>query len=73
MARTWEQEKAWRARRAEYLGAVMETALANNDDKAFEEAYEKSLGYMSKKLRRQFMERYAKARISRDDWKYNKL
>ena len=50
--RTWEQEKAYCAKRAEELKAEMTRATENVDLAAFTEAYEKSMRYMKVKERR---------------------
>lgn len=47
--RTWEQEKAYRARRAEQIAAEMEASLQAHDRDRFLAAFEKAMIYMTKK------------------------
>ena len=49
--KTWEQEKAYRARRAQALAAEMEQAIAAGDKNRFEAAYSTAMRYMNKKER----------------------
>ena len=49
--RTWEQEKAYRARRAEQIAVEMEASIAAYDKDRFLAAWEKAMIYMNKKQR----------------------
>lgn len=49
--RTWEQEKAYRAKRAEQAASIMEAAIAANDHTAFEEGWRIAMLYMNGKQR----------------------
>ena len=51
MKRTWEQEKAYRARRAEQIAADMDRAIEANDKDGFLAAWEKAMIYMNKRQR----------------------
>lgn len=58
MTRTWEQEKAYTARRAQQLAAQMEQAIADNDKSAFLNAYATSMRYMPRKQRGTYYRRF---------------
>ena len=58
MARTWEKEKAYRAKRAVTLGAELDRAIENADKEAFGQAYRTALGYMTKAERTTYMKRF---------------
>lgn len=47
--KTWEQEKAYCAKRAKELTAQMEAAIKTSDLKEFEKAYQTAMRYMTKK------------------------
>lgn len=58
MARTYEQEKAYHARRAQALASEMEAALDAGDADRFMAAYETSFRYLKKKQRVLFYIRF---------------
>ena len=58
MKRTWEQEKAYVAKRAEELRTIMNQAIAAADLERFREAHTKSLRYMPKKERDEYLRRF---------------
>ena len=63
MARTWEQEKAYNAKRAEQLAAEMEASIQSTDFQRFDEAYKTALRYMTKKQRQPYYIRMLQRRI----------
>lgn len=65
MKRTWEQEKAYRAKRAEELKKEMDVALSENDDGRFIHAFSTSSNYMGKRVRMLYYRRYLESRIAR--------
>lgn len=58
MAKTWEQEKAYCARRAEALGAEMDAAIETGDRDRFTAAYQKAMRYMTVKQRSTYFTRW---------------
>lgn len=54
MKRTWEQEKAYRARRAEQIAIEMDAAIEAEDLDRFAAAWEKAMYYMTGKQRRPY-------------------
>ena len=61
MARTWEQEKAYCAQRAEALAEAMETAILRLDADGFKAAYSAAARYMGKKQRQELYRRFLAA------------
>ena len=51
MKRTWEQEKAYNAKRAQQAIAEMEQAIETYDVNRFEAAWQVAMRYMNKKQR----------------------
>lgn len=60
MKRSWKQEKAYCARRAQELGAEMEAAIERGDRERFKAAYEASARYMTQAQRRRIYIRFLK-------------
>ena len=58
MAKTWEQEKAYCARRAEALGAEMDAAIEAGDRDRFTVAYQTAMRYMTVKQRSVYFMRW---------------
>ena len=58
MARTWAQEKAYNARRAEALGAEMDAAIEAGDHDRFTAAYQTAMRYMTVKQRSVYFRRW---------------
>ena len=58
MAKTWELEKAYCARRAEALGAEMDAAIETGDRDRFTAAYHKAMRYMTVKQRSTYFTRW---------------
>ena len=58
MKRTWEQEKAYVARKAQEYGAAMDEAIEAVDKDRFNEAFMKSFRYMSKRQHGEYMKRF---------------
>ena len=58
MAKTWEQEKAYCARRAEVLGAEMDVAIEAGDRDRFTAAYQTAMRYMTVKQRTTYFKRW---------------
>ena len=58
MAKTWEQEKAYCARRAEALGAEMDAAIETGDRDRFTVAYQKVMRYMTVRQRSTYYRRW---------------
>ncbi len=58
MARTWAQEKAYTARRAEALGAEMDAAIETGDRDRFTAAYQTAMRYMTVKQRSVYFRRW---------------
>lgn len=54
MKRTWEQEKAYKARKALEIGAEMDKAIEANDKERFFAAWEKAMIHMGVKQRRPY-------------------
>ena len=52
--RTWEQEKAYRAKRAEQAISEMETAISAYDVERFQRAWQDAMRYMNEKQRRPY-------------------
>lgn len=63
MARTWEQEKAYSAKRAEQLTAEMEASIQADDFQRFDNAYKLALRYMTKKQRMPYYMRMLERRV----------
>lgn len=62
MKKTWEQEKAYCAKRAQELAAEMETAIETVDEEKFTAAYQTAMRYMNKKQRSPYYMRFLMAR-----------
>lgn len=60
MSKTWEQEKAYRAKRADVLRNELNQAIKNKDQNKFMEIYKKLLStdYMRAGERREFYRRF---------------
>ena len=54
MKKTWEQEKAYYAKRAQEAVAEMKQAISTADKARFEKAYQVALRYMTQKERRPY-------------------
>lgn len=63
MARTWEQEKAWRAKRADVIREQLAQAIADLDAEAFRVASEKAFNYLKQGERTEWMHKYYEARL----------
>lgn len=62
MKRTWEQEKAYRERRAQQAIAEMEAAISTVDIDRFSKAWEVAMMYMNVRRRNQYYIRMLQAR-----------
>ncbi len=58
MKKTWEQEKAYCAKRAQELGAEMDAAIENTDRERFDKAYTTAMRYMKNKERSGYYKRF---------------
>lgn len=58
MTRTWNQEKAYNAKRAEALVIEMNQAIETADKDRFEKAFVTSMRYMKKKERGVYYRRF---------------
>lgn len=58
MKKTWEQEKAYCAKRAQELGAEMDAAIENVDRERFDKAYTTAMRYMKNKERSSYYKRF---------------
>jgi len=58
MGKTWEQEKAYRAKRAQALGVEMDAAIESMDRERFEKAHTTAMLYMKKKERSDYYKRF---------------
>ena len=65
MKRTWEQEKAYRARRAEQIAIEMDAAIEAEDLDRFAAAWEKAMYYMAGKQRRPYYIRMLEKGVKR--------
>ena len=64
MKRTWEQEKAYRERRAQQAIAEMEAAISTVDTERFLKAWGTAMRYMNKKQRGTYYIRMLQANIN---------
>ena len=58
MAKTWEQEKAYCAQRAQELGAEMDAAIETMDRERFDKAHTTAMRYMKNKERSDYYKRF---------------
>jgi len=58
MSKTWEQEKAYCAKRADALAEAMEKAIQALDANSFQAAYTEAARYMPKKRRAELYKRF---------------
>lgn len=65
MARTWEQEKTYRQRRAKQLSEEMDQAIDNRDKERFIKAFQTAMNYMTKKERDPYFKRFLSTMIGR--------
>ena len=63
MARTWEQEKAYRAKRADAVREELAQAIANVDAEAFRAACERAFNYLKQGERTEWMHKYYEAKL----------
>jgi len=56
--KTWEQEKAYVARKAQEYGAEMDAAIEAVDKDRFNAAFMKSMRYMRKRQHGEYMKRF---------------
>ena len=61
----WEQEKAWRAKRAAALGTEMDQAIEAADKERFQDAFVKAMNYMKKKDRIAYYKRFLEKTMGR--------
>ena len=65
MKRTWEQEKAYRARRAAVLGEELEAAIRDLDKDRFQRAFTTAINYMNKPERSSYYRRFLEQLVGR--------
>ena len=66
MAKTWEQEKAYSAKRAVKAVEAMEKAIASADLKQFQDAWQLAMRYMNVKDRRPYYLRMLQAAAEKE-------
>ena len=66
MARTWEQEKAYRAKRADEVRKQLAQAIADMDAEAWRAASEKAMLYLKRNERAEWTRRYYEAKLKEE-------